>query len=1075
MCIFFAHFFNQISSTNEKQCNTNMNMKKILLLLCPMLLLLSLSCTREDEGNGKIGAKQVRFSIASSGNSATTKSVSGESSPEQRFEILYDFLTGEQEDTESQLLKDTTYISSDTRYSGFTLYVSTSDPKTGTERIDWVEKDKLSIFQKHSATSVADYKVTSVRYEDGSKTRSKGTVSCISANPLHWVSGVDNSFVSVYPSLADKGVSNANWILESGSDTKIAGGYTYFPNEQTCTFDTEDTEKNSYMPNMSYAYMLAAKAVAKSSVPMDKLQIDYHPDFNAIEFYLVKPDNQESNALIVKSAKITANVPIAMSGPGSATKVHFTSASGRPWSEIVDESGTIVTEKSITLKFEKDNTEFYPELEKFTGGKPLKFTFLTRPVEIGELTVELDMLINGTPATRILALKKSGSFIKLPKYKKLVISNITVPGEWDYHLGVASSQDITLTDPRAATIPINITSYRTVDKGDTKTPYPVSAKFSLDGVTFYSLDDPSIPQELKSLFQTNPLILQENSTKDGYTGQLRIAALRTCRQIRKDILNSRPNVSALSGFGNAKVTTADGDFANLALYDFVADNFRQETQPKTANCYVIRHPGSYAIPIVYGNGLDYTREPSAPYYNTVAYAPTRPDGAGDALFLTPFQNYADEGIVDPWIHYDIIKSKDGSMTGDQAAQAFINDYEVAVLWEDVSASNAFINLGSLKLNTAPVSFGIEGATVVPYITFSTSTLQEGNAVLVIRKKTGDKTIIWSYHIWISAEEFELSNWTNYNSEITQMLNVPLGFNRDGNNDNGSFHVRLSQDKAPGTGESAPQTIKINRPVMREDNAPYYQWGRKDPLLPSCGNEEALNIYNNSNKVWHSPGNYKINGKVTSTRASDGATNANSTLHDTHIDYRTEGIGFSIKNPHDVCRTGNVNDWIKGGSHPYNLWFATNHLIGDAAPTTIPVKTIYDPCPPGFVVPRKTFATGFTVSGGARVDGAENLNLVEGKNEFEWGWWFKRNSSDTKGQFFPAFGTRGINGGGLNFVTARAYYQSATLAEQLVPYNFYFYHWWSKTENPTLTSYVVTLYDTPRPSRVLPSTVWPSAE
>lgn len=1055
-----------------------MGIRKTLILFCHILLLLSMSCIREDEGNGKIGSKQVRFSIASIGNSAATKSVSCESfSSEQGFEIQYDLLTGEQK---------TTFIPYDTRYSGFTQYVSIRNATTTvTERIDWVENDKLSIFQKHSATSVADYEITSV--EGGSETVSKGAVNCISANPLNWESGVDNSFVSIYPSLADKGVSNADWILESDLDTRIAGGYTFFPNEQTCTFDAGDTEKNSYMPDMSYAYMLASNSVAKSSVPLDELQIDFFPDFNAVEFYLVKPDKLELNKLFVRSAKITADVPIAMSAPGGVTKVHFSDASGRPWSEIVDESGTIVTEKSITVKFEKDDEEFFPELEKFTGGKPLKFTFLTMPVDIGELTVELDMVIDGKQATRTLALKKGDSFIKLPKYKKFVISNITVPGEWEYHLGVASSKDTTLTDSKAAVIPIDITSYRTGDKGDVKIPSPVSVKFSLDGETFYSLDDPSVPQELKRLF-TEPLTLQEKSTKDGYTGQLSIAALRTCREIRKEILRKRPNVSSLPGFGNAKVTTADGDFANLALYDFVADNFRQATQPKTANCYVIRHPGNYAIPVVYGNGLDYTKESSAPYYNTVAYAPERPDGADETLFLTPFQNFADEGIVDPWIHYDIIKSKDGSMTGDQAAQAFINDYEVVVLWEDVaSSSEAFIDAGSLKLNASSVNFGIDGATVVPYITFSTSTLQEGNAVFVIRKKTGDKTIVWSYHIWVSAEEFELSNWTNHNSEITQMLNVPLGFNRDGNNDNGSFYMRLSQDSAPGTGESAPQTIKVNRPVMREDNAPYYQWGRKDPFLPSCGNELALNIYNNSNKKWHSPAGYKINGRVTSTRASDGATNDHSTLHDTHSDYRTEGFGYPIKNPHDICRTGNAHDWIKGSSHPYNLWFATNHLIGDAAPTTTPVKTIYDPCPPGFVVPRKTFATGFTVSGGARVnvtadpatpndlEGLDNLNLVEGKKAFEWGWWFKRNSSDTEGQFFPAFGTRGINGGGLNFVTARAYYQSATLAEQLVPYNFYFYHWWSRDANPTLSSYVVTLYDTPRPSRVLPSTVWPSAE
>lgn len=1055
-----------------------MKRNSIFVLISSISLMLSQSCTRDDNGFVQRNSEQVFFSITTGGNDASTKASDDSSSVEQSYQIIYDFLTGEQLTPQNSSSNDSTTLSSSTRYSGSVLTVGSQK----IERINWVENDQLSIFQKHSSTSIADYKITSV--PESTTRYSKGEIKSISPNPLQWIKGVDNCFVSVYPSLADKGISAANWVIDSGLETTINGGYTYFPNEQICKYDTETS---AYQPDMSYAYMLAVKKVSQSSVPMKELQIDFYPDFNAVEFNLIKPSELASNQLIVNSATLTANVAIAMKGPSVTTKIDFP-ASGRAHTTIVNEGlsgGAVLTEKSITLKFKKGGADFQPELEAST---PLKFTFLTLPVNIGELTVDLDMVIDGVPTIRTLKLKNSsGTNISLGKYKKLIISNTSVPGIWEYHLKMGSTKDTTLTSSGEVTIPIDITSYRTGDKGTTKIPVPPSVKFSLDGETFYSLDDPTIPNELKSLFPANPITLQEKDTKDGYTGGVSVAKLRTCREIRTDILRSRSNVSSLPGFGNAKVTTADGDFANLALYDFVADNFRQATQPKTANCYVIRHPGNYAIPVVYGNGLDYTKESSAPYYNTVAYAPARPDGAEASTFLTPFHNYADEGIVDPWIHYDIIKSKDGSMTGDQAAQAFINDYEVVVLWEDVLQGQAFIDASSLKLKTTSVSFGIDGATVVPYITFSTKPLQEGNAVFVIRKKNGDKTIVWSYHIWVSAEEFELSNWTNHNSEITQMLSVPLGFNRDGNNDNGSFYMSLSQDKAPGTGESAPQTIKVNRPVMREDNAPYYQWGRKDPFLPSCGNEEALNIYNNSNKKWHSPAGYQINGRVTSTRASDGATNAHSTLHDTHYDYRTEGFGYPIKNPHDICRTGNVYDWIKGDSHPYNLWFATNHLIGDAAPTTTPVKTIYDPCPPGFVVPRKTFATGFTVSGGARVNvtadpntpkdliGLDNLNLVEGKKEFEWGWWFKRNSSDTKGQFFPAFGTRGINGGGLNFVTARAYYQSATLAEQLVPYNFYFYHWWSRDANPTLSSYVVTLYDTPRPSRVLPSTVWPSAE
>ena len=94
----------------------------------------------------------------------------------------------------------------------------------------------------------------------------------------------------------------------------------------------------------------------------------------------------------------------------------------------------------------------------------------------------------------------------------------------------------------------------------------------------------------------------------------------------------------------------------------------------------------------------------------------------------------------------------------------------------------------------------------------------------------------------------------------------------------------------------------------------YQWGRKDAFSAAVSEDHTNNLY------WFSP----LAGNV-------------------FVDYPTKvkdkAIAFTIKNPTSriVCRTETIYSWMP--SNEYN-----------ARPWREDVKTIYDPCPPGWKVP-----------------------------------------------------------------------------------------------------------------------------
>ena len=86
------------------------------------------------------------------------------------------------------------------------------------------------------------------------------------------------------------------------------------------------------------------------------------------------------------------------------------------------------------------------------------------------------------------------------------------------------------------------------------------------------------------------------------------------------------------------------------------------------------------------------------------------------------------------------------------------------------------------------------------------------------------------------------------------------------------------------------------------------------------------------------------------------------------------------------------------------------------------------------MPNGRIWTGFTTTGNYTEDKTQ-FNVV---GDFANGWYFKRNSEDTTGVFFPASGNRNSNSGGLDFVGSNGYCWCSSSLSQSYAYYLGFY-------------------------------------
>lgn len=258
---------------------------------------------------------------------------------------------------------------------------------------------------------------------------------------------------------------------------------------------------------------------------------------------------------------------------------------------------------------------------------------------------------------------------------------------------------------------------------------------------------------------------------------------------------------------------------------------------------------------------------------------------------------------------DLLNHNDeGIYTGNDESDPWIKNHGITIdgaklIWQD-----------SKNLIT---EVGIDGN----YLTFTVGkeNISEGNAVIAA---TSSGTVVWSWHIWVTSETLSESDLTTIDTGSHTYKVAPVNVGQV----EPTYQGLACRVKAFSNGITL--MFEFHQPNYKGKTSvscPYYQWGRKDAEPPSSGS-------------------YDMEGNTFTLGTQQSRVS----------------IGTTIQNP----GTHYYNSKTLQPSSPslVNLWDINKEELGLSATATI--KTIYDPCPPGYCVPTGNLNYYMAFTGGS---------------------------------------------------------------------------------------------------------------
>ena len=351
---------------------------------------------------------------------------------------------------------------------------------------------------------------------------------------------------------------------------------------------------------------------------------------------------------------------------------------------------------------------------------------------------------------------------------------------------------------------------------------------------------------------------------------------------------------------------------------------------QTANCYVVSAPGYYKFPLVYGNARNADGSDNTNAYGT----PT-------------FVDHNDVQITSPYIY---LTNGGANVPAD-----------AILVWQDAPH---LVNPESVKLSSDKhfIEFQVRKEDIC-----------QGNSVLAVCDASG--IIMWSWHIWVTDHDMTNTIEVHNNPDvgglvISKFMEVPLGY-CDAEvrvRDKRKFNFKVRQTETGGKDATITfNQLSADSLYTYGNNAPYYQWGRKDPMLPSDGTGNVDKPFYDKQREWK-----RINSFVST--------------------------GQAVQDPFSFYYIRD-NDW--SSSHNYDYW-NKNFTSAASVSNTDVVKTIYDPSISSFCLPKTAAFTGFTSTGDNTTNGGQfnvSGSFTKGRNFYTNGW---RTGSTV---FFHAFGFR----------------------------------------------------------------------
>ena len=856
-----------------------------------------------------------------------------------------------------------TSYSGDGEFSGTTLTY---------ERIDWVNNDKIRITTTDgNSSATSDYVVSSFSTNTDRK-KSDAVVGVASGSQeLTWLSDDEHTFYAMYPSPATDGVT---------ADLSLSGNVitASIPESQNGTPGTGANAK-VYTPNMYNAYMWAATRTVPTS---DGVALGFSPLMTAFEFTVGAVDGATLNS---KSFTLESTT-MTISGSYKATIKN--DLSGYTLSDI---SGT----KKITVSFGTAGVNV-------TKTSPVKFTVFAIPQP--NLT-NLKMTFTLSDGSKSVALTQSGTPAVFQQGKKYRISNVYVPETetFDYTLEIVETTPIKTYGHVATTsttngLPFTVKSYKTS-----------------------SLSGENIAVAWKLQYKVGSTWTDFTSTNAVYDGKLKVGTFNgiggtTGEAVRADIARDHNESTEYYHHGSigedtgtailrnrtplpSSTSDAGDGYFDLSKHPVYGTIDGPEQLQETANCYVITAAGKYKLPLVYGNAI------RAGSTNAVAYAPTVASGTNDNNhYMRQFLRHDDNPITNPWL------SNNGITVSD-----------AVVVWQDGSTSE---DMQILFKNDITVSDN--------YIKFEIrkDKIRPGNIVLAARNSSG--TIVWSWHLWVTEKDLTPIAVDDLTPNSHQMMRYNLGWT-DATSASGykwedwDLPLRIVQVEG---GQVVGGSLEFNVEQHGESGEvdpnvgsnTFYQWGRKDPLLPAN--------YGNSNRPYYTDPElgYQILEDSPSEPGKQRVVYQTSPINESLF----VTVGHSIQHPNiqyaqNISKYGTTGRIYVGGKNADggpiigNLWDAnmipyTNTAAGTPNPydNRLTVKTVYDPCPPGFCVPYGRAFSGIIGS----IDGWVYSAPSGSRYLASQGWEFTATGGKL---FFPFTGARGGNGNYIYSVSQLGFY------------------------------------------------------
>ena len=373
---------------------------------------------------------------------------------------------------------------------------------------------------------------------------------------------------------------------------------------------------------------------------------------------------------------------------------------------------------------------------------------------------------------------------------------------------------------------------------------------------------------------------------DGSTSVAGETGTATITQNVKDLLKERNE-----GLQNATAVT-NYNLSNKTGADAIQN---------TANSYVISAPGTYRIPLVYGNAIKGGSTNESAYISKAlsVYLPKEGGGFYDEdLVLHKFVDHLDREITSPYIN----------------VQNRSNAAKLAeVVWTD--ATGVVSNL-EVKQNGGDKDF----------LTFTVNENQliNGNTIVAVTDDSGK--VLWSWHLWFAPKTAldpikftSAGNTYNFTSETLGWKYTKWMAKRETR----KVTVVIEQE---GSGKKSEIEIEqAGDDAVREGYCTLYQWGRKD-ALPGVDNISGYSYESSYQKI----GDYDGNNEP----------------------YRTIMLGRTIGR--GICNPGVMLPEVGAGKLGWqykqyiNLWSINSNTIDGL--NSVVVKTIYDPSPVGYQMP-----------------------------------------------------------------------------------------------------------------------------